>query len=105
MLKVGDNIFKLGSDTIDNASFTIEDIYKDINGDDGGIYNYGYEEFDEVGTDANQILINSDRITLNTKLNKIPTGIKKPRTRGIIQTQRQSIDFPRDTRTGINGKL
>ena len=72
----GDDIFIMGSDTIENATERIDTIYKDFNGVND-IYQYGYDEFDELGIEANQILISSDRITLNTKLDDIFISSKR----------------------------
>jgi len=55
--------FGLSSDSVENNTYPIGDIYQDLNGveDLEGIYGYN----------NNQILFNSDRITLNTKLDDI----------------------------------
>ena len=75
----GDDIFKLASDTIESPNVTIGEIWSDFNGgsESQEIYGYGFEDFDEVGEDANQILIQSDRITLNTKLDDVFISSKK----------------------------
>jgi len=55
--------FGLSSDSVENNTYPIGDIYQDLNGTEDleGIYGYN----------NNQILFNSDRITLNTKLDDI----------------------------------
>ena len=75
--------FKLSSDTVENNTYPIGDIQSDLNnGADiqETIYGYGSNDTGEKneqgetifeGTDANQILFNSDRITLNSKLDDI----------------------------------
>ena len=75
----GDDIFKLASDTIESQNVTIGEIWSDFNGgsESQEIYGYGFEDFDEEGEDANQILIQSDRITLNTKLDDVFISSKK----------------------------
>ncbi len=60
----GDPIqFGLSSDNVENNTYPIGDIYRDLNGaeDLEGIYGYN----------NNQILFNSDRITLNSKVDDI----------------------------------
>jgi len=63
------NAFKLSSDTIQTPSATIGDMWTDFNGNQDAqeIYNYS----------GNQILFQSDRITLNTKLDDIFISSKK----------------------------
>ena len=61
--------FQLSSDTVENNSYPIGDIYTSVNGfsDDSFIYSYNY----------NQILLHSDRITLNSKLDDVYISSKK----------------------------
>ena len=75
--------FKLSSDNVENNTYPIGDIYQDLNGADNpdeGMYYYGSRDTGEKndkgeiifeGVKANQILFNSDRITLNTELDDI----------------------------------
>ena len=75
--------FQLSSDGVENTNYPIGNIHSDLNnGADiqQTIYGYGSEpsgEFDEDGKEiieginANQILLHSDRITLNSKLDDI----------------------------------
>jgi len=56
-------IFKLSSDTVEDNTYRIGDIYQDLNGveDSEAIYDYN----------GNQMLLHSDKITLNSKLDDI----------------------------------
>ena len=56
--------FGLSSDSVENNTYPIGDIYSNLNGD-GDIQELIY------GYDGNQMLFNSDRITLNSKLDDI----------------------------------
>ena len=56
--------FKLSSDLIEGNTYPIGDIYMDLNG-----LNDSYDGI--YGYNGNQMLLNSDRITLNTKLDDI----------------------------------
>tara|TARA_R100001015_G_C4610062_1_gene165386 strand:- start:204 stop:1445 length:1242 start_codon:yes stop_codon:yes gene_type:complete len=67
-----DNIiqFELSSDTVENITYPIGDIYSDLNGNvdvNEGIYGYS----------GNQLLLQSDRITLNTRLEDIFISSKR----------------------------
>ena len=62
--------FQLSSDTVENNSYPIGDIYTDLNNDvDIQEAIYGYS--------GNQMLLHSDRITLNSKLDDIFVSSKK----------------------------
>ena len=74
--------FKLSSDSVETNQKPIGDIYSDTNNkiDQEEMYKYGSEKTDEVDdkgnpifkpSKGNQVLINSDRITLNSKLDDI----------------------------------
>ena len=74
--------FKLSSDGVETNQKPIGDIYSDTNNkiDQEEIYRYGSEKSDKVDdkgkpifkpSKGNQVLINSDRITLNSKLDDI----------------------------------
>ena len=74
--------FKLSSDGVETNTKKIGDIYSDLNNkiDQEEIYKYGSEKSNKVDkkgkpifkpSKGNQVLINSDRITLNSKLDDI----------------------------------
>jgi len=79
--------FKLNSDKLTNPLNRIGDVWSEVNGgvDADELYLYGATKVEVTdlntvglkGVDGNQILIHSDRITLNTKLDDIFMSSKK----------------------------